>query len=152
MIPLEQTYVYVPVPPADHTDGAALKALAMEGFNPIQWRCFGELNYGAMFALTWDLGHPFIVVEHDIVPWPGALRGLLECPEPWCTHAYPLGVGNVTTSFGIGKYTPKGPAPAEWRETPWRLLDGEVIPHLIYLYGESHVHTPPVAHARAELP
>jgi hypothetical protein len=107
--------------------------------------------YGAMFASLWNAGDPFIVVEHDVVPWPGAIAKLAECPNGWCTHDYPLHRGNVTRSFGIGKYRPQGPAPEQWATTTWDQLDGQVIPVLNRLYRRPCVHEPPVAHCRREV-
>jgi hypothetical protein len=136
--------------PTPELGSVACCALEMEGLDVEEWPCRDDYAYGRMFARFWDRGEPFVVVEWDIIPWPGAVTGLVGCPEPWCSHRYPLAPGlHWTTSFGIGKYAPQGKALAEWRKTPWRLLDGAVIPVLRErLASRPHVHEPPVAHAK----
>lgn len=36
----------------------------------------------------WHAGEGFVNVEHDVVPWPGAVESLIECPAPWCAFGY----------------------------------------------------------------
>ena len=146
------------VVPTPELDSPAYRALQIEGVyartHPPQLREVltpAPYDYGCLFADLWNAGGSFVVCEWDIIPFPGAVYDLLECPEPWCTHRYPLHQGNLTTSFGIGKYRPpKGDrAPLIWRETPWHLLDSAVLPVLKKrLSVKPHVHEPPVAHAR----
>lgn len=135
-------------------DSPAWNALQMEQPDGaiLTWaHCIGPNDYGQVFAHLWEVGDPFIICEHDIVPWPGAVEQIATCRKPWCSFKYPLNRGHLATSFGIGKYTPDGPAPDSWRETAWDRLDGQVIPHLRKLYGAPCVHSPAVAHARREV-
>jgi hypothetical protein len=136
--------------PTPELDCPARRALEMEGHEPLMIWTRDPYDYGLYFTTLWASGLPFVIVEHDIIPWPGSVQALIDCPEPWCTHRYPLHRGNVALSFGIGKYVPTGPAPEEWAETPWQQLDGAVVPVLNRLFGRSHVHEPPVAHARRQ--
>jgi hypothetical protein len=137
------------VVPTPKLSSPAWRALRMEGIEDLwEWRCTDPYDYGRWFAYAWDEGEPFVIVEWDVIPWPGAVPGLLDCSSPWCTHAYPLHRGRLATSFGIGKYIPTGPAPDEWRQTEWQQLDGQVVPVLRERLGAPHVHEPPVAHAR----
>jgi hypothetical protein len=130
----------------------ALDALEMEGVDELHLAlCTAPTDYGRVFSEYWNRGEPFIVCEWDICPWPEAIDKLSECNAGWCAHRYPLHRGNVTLSFGLGKYRPQGEAPAEWAQTRWDQLDGQVIPVLNRLYGKPHVHEPPVAHARREV-
>ena len=142
----------VVVYPSNIVRAPAARALEMEGIVDIlEFPCAQPNDYGIYFAGLWDAGAPFVIVEHDIIPWPGAIRALLDCPEPRCTHRYPLHRGNVALSFGIGKYIPEGPAPEHWATTRWDALDGQVVPVLNERLGPPHVHEPPVAHARSTL-
>jgi hypothetical protein len=44
--------------------------------------------YGDYFTRRWAAGRSFVNVEHDVVPWPGAIDQLVRCPEPWCHFDY----------------------------------------------------------------
>jgi len=55
----------------------------------------------------WAQGESFINMEHDIVPWPGALHRLIECPEPWCFYGYQTDIdfaANGAAPFGLVKF------------------------------------------------
>lgn len=47
-----------------------------------------ERDYHQYLATAWSHGGTFINFEHDIVPWPGAIQSLLDCPHPWCFFGY----------------------------------------------------------------
>ena len=47
--------------------------------------------YGDLLANVWHEGRGFLVVEQDIVPFPGAMDELEACPEPWCGRPYWIG-------------------------------------------------------------
>lgn len=135
-------------------DCAAFRALRQEGVGELRESVLEKsVSYGVLFAGLWDAGEPFVLVEWDIVPWPGAIDRLAACEAGWCSHRYPLhlrpdGSANVALSFGIGKFRPLGPAPEEWQTTEWGALDGQVVPILHQRVGRVCVHEPPVAHAR----
>lgn len=139
--------IIVPTPiqgcPAHHV-------LLTEGVIHGEYLCTGQTSYGELFAKTWNEGQPFICCEWDICPAPGQLEALAECPEPWCTHAYPIpGPGDPIVGFALAKVKPVGPAPKSWSKTPWERLDGAVLPILKErLSPAPHVHEPAVAHAR----
>lgn len=134
-------------------DCAATRALYAEGVPYSAHLTLGEWDYGSLWWSLWNEGRPFIVVEWDIAPWPGAIRTLDQCTSAWCTHRYPLhrtsDGAQITTSFGINKIRPIGPAPNAWLSTEWRLLDGLVVPVVRDRLGDSHIHEPPVAHVKA---
>ena len=46
------------------------------------------LDYSGLLIKLWT--DPFIIVEHDIIPWPGALTELSKCDQPWCGFPYRL--------------------------------------------------------------
>lgn len=59
----------------------------------------------------WHRGETFVNLEHDIVPWPGAITAITECTEPWCFYGYvpeidcvkngcaPLGLAKITSEL-----------------------------------------------------
>ena len=50
----------------------------------------GEFGYGRYFAARWAQRTDFIQVEHDCIPWPGAIEAIALCLEPWCAYNYHL--------------------------------------------------------------
>lgn len=47
-------------------------------------------DYAAFFRQRWEEGQSFINVEHDVIPWPGALQALAACGRAWCGYNYHL--------------------------------------------------------------
>lgn len=47
--------------------------------------------YHELLLDIWHQGQGFIVVEQDIVVYPGALADMEACAKPWCGHPYWLG-------------------------------------------------------------
>jgi len=108
--------------------------------------------YGDSLRALWERGHPFINLEADVAPWPGALTELWQCPRPWC--ALPLVVHNTVNEKNLGcvKFSREFIAlyPDLWATYPrndifdWRSLDG-------WLYqrvqpARPHTHEPPALH------
>jgi hypothetical protein len=135
-------------------DCPAHLALAQEGVAHEVLICEGELDYGEHLARLWREGEGFVLVEHDVVPWPGAVRGLAECSYGWCAHAYPWDDDGLVTSLGCVKFgyqvLQRFPAlPDAWAGVPWRDVDGHLLHALSRAYMVTvHEHLPPVAHAR----
>jgi len=120
----------------------------------------GYLDY---MQKAWSLGRDFINLEHDIVPWPGAIQALLECPEPWCFYGYDHGVDFVRSSCPVlgltrfragfvkrfprlwANYDPPHP------EHPWRGLDVHLMRYTAPLGITAHQHTPSVFNANPGL-
>ena len=50
----------------------------------------GDYGYSEYFRQRWAEGETFINLEHDVVVYPGALKALWDCPEPWCVCDYHL--------------------------------------------------------------
>lgn len=62
--------------------------IALWDYDPEYARIYGKYGYGRFFADRWKEGAGFVNVEHDVVPWPGAIELLTGCPQPWCGFAY----------------------------------------------------------------
>lgn len=109
--------------------------------------------YGRMIADLWREGEGFILFEHDIVPWAGAVMQLAACPEAWCTHAYP-GTQALFMSIGVTKISSGAIAAhpqlyAAWEGQFWGAVDAHMIPALHSCYA-LHGHWPPFRHTRFE--
>ena len=106
-------------------------------------------------AESWDL----VVVEQDVVPPPGAIAGLLACPDGWCGHHIDCGNGPADATLGLAKFGRQllrrhpdlfvraagrgkvGPA-----RVPWNALDGWVR-HIMRAWGVTwHPHNPEALH------
>lgn len=136
-------------------DAPGARALRREGVYPQTVLLDGDTEYARVLSALWRASESFVLVEGDVVPWPGAVRALLDCPEPWCGHNYPIASGFNCGTLGCVKF---GAAlmrqwPSlwvRWEGTPWRQLDIAVFRAVAAATGmiDFHVHTPPVAHAR----
>lgn len=94
--------------------------------------CTGPHDYGDSLKRLWDKGEGFINLEHDVVPWPGALTEMWECRRGWC--ALPLIVHGCEnqTNFGCVKFSGDFLKATKdiWDAYPrndifdWRSLDG----------------------------
>ncbi len=61
--------------------------------------------YHNLIESAWDEGKTFITVEQDIVPHEGALRELLDCPEPWCAFEYEYPPFGLYAGMGCAKFS-----------------------------------------------
>ena len=137
-------HVIVPTPTPDCP---AHRALQIEGVDHDEIVCATPTTYGSLLTELWDAGEPFVLVEWDIVPWPGALDALEVCEQPWCGYPYPIvGEGSVIASLGCTKITPVGSAPDALASTQWPIVDCAIGLRLADLHGEMHLHEPLVAH------
>jgi hypothetical protein len=106
--------------------------------------------YRRLLQRIWHSAQETIIVEHDILPWPGALEELSMCPCRWGTYSYrTLGGTGIAHMLGCAKLG-EGlmrelpgiwDAPGHWSELDQRLFfaarDAGIEPHL---------HRPPVIH------
>jgi hypothetical protein len=104
-------------------------------------------SYHLLINELWNEGEKFILVEHDVLPWPGALTQLWECDCAWGAFQY-LIFGNMRAYLGCVKFDPSKiidcPTPQELCE--WQRLDQIMIKELMTRGERVHVHDPPVSH------
>ena len=82
-------------------------ALTADGRDPEYVRV-GPGTDSAYFELlraVWAKGESFIVVEHDLVPYPGAIAELEECDQPWCGKPYSLSTGVAGSCLGCTRFS-----------------------------------------------
>lgn len=144
--------VYVP---AIDSNCPAASALSVEGVDFHLALMIDDLGYGTLLSYLWTYGESFIVLEHDVVPFPGAIDALAECDKDWCVHKYPPGPNKLYYSMGCMKVsdslidkTRDLPHRYNWEETKWSQLDGKVYPGLLEVAKEPHIHHPPLAHVK----
>lgn len=106
--------------------------------------------YRQLLRDLWLEGESFIIVEQDIVPWPGALEELWRCPCYWGSNTYKLHGGEgIHHGFGCTKITTALMArlPKVWDEPGhWSELDQRLWFAAREIGQEPHPHRPPVIH------
>lgn len=145
-------------------DCPAHLALAMEGVPHELVQCQGENGYGELLAQLWREGQGFVLVEHDVVPWPTAVTGLISCPFHWCCFQYPMNTGTpygepdcLGKSLGLVKFGPHlllrfPDLWKAWEGVPWWVVDGHLEPALRNAHMVTvHQHLPPVAHVKQQV-
>jgi hypothetical protein len=61
--------------------------------------------YWRLLKRLWQDNKSFVLIEHDILPWPGAIEELRQCPGSWCAYSYDqCGIG-LYHSFGCTKFS-----------------------------------------------
>ncbi len=149
--------VYVPT--YDGAQDVAERVLAAERVAYETPRADGELGYSKLITKLWGSGEGFVVVEHDIAPWFGAIAQLESCPRDWCMFRYPDG-GTLSRGLGCTKFSDRlvreyPDLPDAWDGVEWQMIDGAVGSAVAAVLRaerpERHpicYHAPPVAHAR----
>lgn len=134
-------------------------ALQAEGVEHEERVCKGDTGYAALLAEAWRAGRGFVVVEHDVAPWMGAVAQLVGCGRDWCMFRYPKYGGALTRGLGCAKFSDRlihdyPDLSDAWQDTDWRVLDGAVggaVAEVLRAEVDRFplcFHGPPVAHAR----
>lgn len=149
--------VYVPLY-AGAQDVAEL-VLSAEGVEYKTLRADGDLGYSLFMTEVWGRGEGFVIVEHDVAPWCGAIDELEACPGDWCLFHYPDG-GALSRGLGCTRFSDRlvsqyPDLPDAWEGTGWPMIDGAVGSAVATVLRDESpdrhpvcYHTPPVAHAR----
>lgn len=115
--------------------------------------------YAHLLISLWENGNGFSVVEQDVVPGPGQIAELWDCPQPWCSLFVPFRGELFATSLCCTKFTAElttelptvaryalspGPYNTEW--ITWKHCDGRLA-NTLQRYGKApHGHMPPPEH------
>jgi len=85
---------------------AALALAARAGF-AVEYRPVGDGAdaYHQLLRRLWAEGDPVLLVEHDMEPTVATLRGLVDCPKPWCAARYVYGGHFADHALGCTKFT-----------------------------------------------
>ena len=128
----------------------ALRAEGIDHETPVLTGMFG---YWQLLTDLWSKSESFILLEHDVIPWPGSIQLLNDCPEGWCVHEYPYGEpSQLIWALGACKFSAEFIARYEVSvpQLRWEQLDhfprGILFKHLVK--GSPHIHEPAFAHAR----
>lgn len=130
------------------TEQAVRKESKWASFCPMK----SEWDYSHLLHKLWNEGDNFILVEHDILPWPGALGEIWNCPAEWCAYSYECngGIGLYHT-FGCAKISGQliNRLPDVWKDPlPWHRLDSHLCFEASRIGQVPHPHRPPVTHLK----
>jgi len=107
----------------------------------------GDHDYYELVKSLWVKGEPFIINEHDILAWPGALKRLEDCSGAWCTFTYRSSAGWINDGLGLAKFDPKR-LPNIFKENfsqkHWSNLDVQIARRLQANGHQPCVHKPAV--------
>lgn len=119
-------------------------------FCPLLVEMHDDDDYRQLLHRLWREREPVIIVEHDIVPWPGAVEELWACPCKWGTYSYRINGGiGIAHALGCAKLTADlmDVVPSVWDEpAPWHTLDRKLFFAARERGLEPHLHRPPVIH------
>jgi hypothetical protein len=109
----------------------------------------GDRDYSRLLTDLWREGEGFTIVEHDVVPFPGAISALEACEEPWCVHWFPFAPNAIRPALGLVHFSTGliNSIRLGW-DCDWWHLDGQVYPMLHLCAGDPHRHHPDVAHLK----
>ena len=143
------------VVPALERDCAAHRALATEGVEHEVVLMAGDRDYSRLLTSLWADGEGFTIVEHDVVPFPGAISGLEDCDQPWCVHWFPFAKNAIRPALGCIHFSTELVSgnphiDRHWGDSVWNELDGKVYPAITALCGSPHRHHPDVAHLKRQ--
>ena len=127
--------------------------------------------YAGLLARHWSSDGWLAIIEHDVVPSPGQLVELLECPMPACTLPYPLlhGEPSLWQVHGTERRGYLWPQVSEWADgsalgcvrwseearrqvgpldprVPWDWLAEDISERMIRASLQWHVHAGRAVH------
>lgn len=140
--------VVVPHAGADWTLWAVARNLEAQGVDYELADVSGsDEAYPDLLGSLWRHGEPFVVVEHDILPWPGAVHELIDCPEPLCGFPYVLG-NRIGAYLGCTRISARVIAATQypWPHRSWAGLDLAIFAMVRSAGFGFHVHHPAVVH------
>ena len=142
-----------------YTNLRPLVKAALEQYNlhPQFIRLDHEDSYWHLLSDIWERNEPVVINEHDVLPWPGAIQEIQNCPAHWCSYTYRMQGGyGIHHAFGCTKLG-QGlieTLPDAWvnvDSTRWSDLDAQLCIMARNAGLTPHPHRPPVIHLK-ELP
>lgn len=64
-----------------------------------------DYDYADDLRRLWRASGELVIIEQDVVPPPGSIRALIECPEPWCSHPHWVLSQYMTDSLGLTHFS-----------------------------------------------
>lgn len=126
----------------------------------------GPYVFSEFLRYMWKQAEPFVLIEHDVLPYPGAIQEIWDCPEEFCGKPYRIATFEAAcfgcTYFGSELMTqyPDAMEEAARRDPVWSCLDHRLADVLAESgrkgdqnpgdgsWGWPHQHGPSVQHLR----
>jgi hypothetical protein len=111
-------------------------------------------DYWKLFCELWREGKTVVLIEHDVLPWPGAIEELLACPALWCSCSYRINGGyGIHHAFGCTKISADFMQllPDVWQRIinrEWHALDSQLCHAALQAGQVPHPHRPPAIHLK----
>jgi hypothetical protein len=109
-----------------------------------------DSDYHWLLEGFWHRQQGVLIVEHDIVPYPGAIASLQACAEDYCGVPYLVG-RNFVVDLGLTRFSAAimaayPDAVDRMEDDHWKSQDGQMLGYLRPLRGEPHWHWPAARH------
>lgn len=62
-------------------------------------------TYADFVRTIWRGWADIVIVEGDVIPPPGSIRTLIDCPAPWCSHPSWVGDRHLDNTLGLVKFS-----------------------------------------------
>jgi hypothetical protein len=110
----------------------------------------GEDHYHWLLDELWSRGEGLLIVEHDLVAYPGAIAALRDCQADYCGVPYLVG-RNFVVDLGMTKFSAAltvayPDAVNRMTDAHWKAQDGQLLGYLRPLRGGPHWHWPAAHH------
>ncbi len=149
--------IYVP-----YTKIQPATEIALIGYEYTPVKVSGKYGYSTYFKQLWSEGQTFINLEHDCVPWAGAIESLRECERDWCVFDYSLPVHRMRSLEAEVNGLPLGlmkigasviaQTPGCWDKLiDWSYCDQHLTKYLISKGLQVHQHYPSIVNANPVL-
>jgi hypothetical protein len=123
---------------------------------PVMYAPLGDDDdaYRRLLQRLWQARTTIVIVEHDVVPWYGAIEELHHCMGLWCSCSYRYHGGyGLYHTLGCAKLSAAlmQKLPNLWDEPGhWSQLDQRLFFAAREVGQEVHPHRPPVLHLKEE--
>lgn len=117
-----------------------------------------EQGYAELLCEMWTWPETTIIVEQDNGITEHTILRFLDCDQPWCGNAYPIGfqplmaLGCTKFSAHVKAMQPDLMEKAFTQSRDWRQLDGRIDGALQQLGHTQHRHHPDIQHFHEYVP
>jgi|WetSurMetagenome_2_1015567.scaffolds.fasta_scaffold988389_1 hypothetical protein len=138
--------------PYANLESATRLAILGDGYKPELLELDANEGYWKLLLGLWLARKSFIIIEQDVVVFPGAIKDMADCKHSWCARPYMLN-GKLRPALGCTKFTKeiiyKFPDLLEHipeGKRHWSGLDTRLIKLLEDKGFKCHIHRPAVTH------